>query len=227
MVLAAGLGERMRPLTDHTPKPLLPVAGTPLLEHHIRRLADAGFREVLINVSHLGQQIIDFCGAGERWGVAIEYSREEQPLETAGGILRALPRLGAAPFLVVNADIWTDFPFRALREREAPVDGGAHLVLVDNPPQHPDGDFFLHPDGRVDLVDAGQGSLTYAGIGVYTPAFFAGVSATKYPLRPLLDRALAGGLLRGEHYRGDWVDVGTPQRLAQLDARISALHARA
>jgi MurNAc alpha-1-phosphate uridylyltransferase len=222
MLLAAGLGERMRPLTDHTPKPLLPVAGTPLLEHHIRRLAAAGYTDLVINVSHLGQQIIDYCGDGARWGVRIRYSKEDVPLETAGGIIRALPLLGDTPFALVNSDIWTDFPFRSLAQVRLAGEAAAHLVLVGNPPWHPAGDFSLRADGL--LQDAGPASsLTYAGIGVYAPGFFAGISQEKYPLRPLLDRAMARDQLSGEHFSGDWVDVGTPQRLQQLERRVGGL----
>ena len=143
MILAAGVGERMRPLTDHTPKPLLQVGGKPLIEHHIARLAEAGFRELVINVSHLAQQIIDHCGDGQRWSIDIRYSREEEPLETAGGIQLALPMLGRQPFLVVNGDIWIDYDFARLRSYRPAPEESAHLVMVRNPPQHPQGDFLL------------------------------------------------------------------------------------
>jgi MurNAc alpha-1-phosphate uridylyltransferase len=217
MILAAGRGERMQPLTDHTPKPLLRVADIPLIEHHIRRLAAAGFKELVINVSHLGQQIVDYCDDGSRWGVSIVYSSEETPLETAGGIIKALPLLGALPFLVVNGDIWTDYPFERLAALSLRPDESAHLVMVGNPPQHPTGDFQLEDDGWVRVLAAGGTGWTYAGVGVYTSAFFAGVSAGKMPLRPLLDAAIGQGRLGGQLYPGQWQDVGTPERLQELD----------
>ena len=224
MLLAAGLGERMRPLTDRTPKPLLRVAGVPLLEHHIRRLAAAGFTELVINVSHLAQQIVDYFGAGSQWGATISWSHEPEPLEAAGGIINALPRLGSAPFMLVNGDVWTDYPFASLVQRSPDSEQGAHLVLVDNPPQHPRGDFVLCADGHLGLIrEAGIG-LTYAGLGIYTPGFFDGVAPGKSALKPLLDRAIEQPRLTGEHYTGQWVDVGTPPRLAALDAELSAVN---
>ena len=219
MILAAGLGNRMRPLTDHTPKPLLTVAGKPLLQHHIERLSDAGFTDLVINVSHLGQQIIDFCGDGSRWGVRITISPEDEPLETAGGIVNALPLLGDAPFALVNGDVWTDYPFATLMLHEHLCDDSAHLVLIDNPPQHPMGDFRL-TGGRITELCEGESGLTYSGIGVYTPGIFAGLSPGKTPLRPLLSRAIEQGFLSGEHYTGAWEDVGTPERLASLNASL-------
>lgn len=220
MILAAGVGERMRPLTEHTPKPLLRVAGQPLLEYHIRALAREGVRELVINVSHLAGQLQDFCGDGSRWGVRIAYSPEPSPLETAGGIHRALPLLGDAPFMVINGDIWSDYPLARLLQQRDLAPGRAHLVLVDNPPQHPDGDFCLDSRGAVLPRPATQAGLTYAGLGVYTPGFFAGMTAGKLPLLPLLDAAIAAGRLQGEHYPGAWEDVGTPRRLHELDARL-------
>jgi MurNAc alpha-1-phosphate uridylyltransferase len=220
MILAAGLGERMRPLTDHTPKPLLRVGGVPLIEHHIRRLAVGGFRELVINVSHLGEQISAYCGDGSRWGVAIAYSPEEAPLETAGGIHRALPLLGERPFLVVNGDIWIDYQFARLVDCRLGPDTGAHLVMVGNPPQHPRGDFLLDPDGRVRELKGGMTGVTYAGVGVYDADFFAGMQPGKLRLRPLLDAAIRAGRLSGEFFTGDWEDVGTPERLRALDERV-------
>lgn len=217
MILAAGKGERMRPLTDHTPKPLLEVGGRPLIEHHILRLADAGFRELIINVSHLGEQIIEFCGDGSRWGVTIQISAEDEPLETAGGIVNALPLLGDQPFLLVNGDVWTDYSFGRLRDLMLPGPAGAHLVLVDNPPQHPCGDFRLRDGYVMELAD-GEVGLTYSGVGVYSRGFFHDVPEGKSPLRPLLGKAIENNALTGEHYAGDWEDVGTPERLALLDA---------
>jgi len=219
MILAAGLGNRMRPLTDHTPKPLLTVAGKPLLQHHIERLSDAGFTDLVINVSHLGQQIIDFCGDGSRWGVRITISPEDEPLETAGGIVNALPLLGDAPFALVNGDVWTDYPFATLMLHEHLCADSAHLVLIDNPPQHPLGDFRL-TGGRITELCEGERGLTYSGIGVYTPGIFARLSPGKIPLRPLLSRAIQQGLLSGEHYTGAWEDVGTPERFASLNASL-------
>lgn len=219
MILAAGFGERMRPLTEHTPKPLLTVGGIPLIENHIYRLADAGFHELVINVSHLGQQIIDFCGDGSRWSVQISFSEEDEPLETAGGIIRALPLLGNDPFLVVNGDVWTDYPFEQLLSRDFPEVGGAHLVMVDNPPQHPLGDFGLEAD-HVRQLPEGESGYTFSGIGLYTPTFFDGVPAGKSPLRPLLDRCIAAKKLTGEHYAGEWRDIGTPERLEALNAAV-------
>ena len=222
MILAAGLGERMRPLTDHTPKPLLRVADTPLIEHHIRRLAAAGVRQLVINVSHLAEQIMEYCGDGRAWGVSIAYSQEEGPLETAGGIIRALPLLGAAPFLVVNGDIWTDYPFERLVASTLSAGETAHLMMVDNLPQHPAGDFALDSEGRVRVLSPDATGWTYSGVGLYTPAFFAATAAGKRPLRPLLDAAIGRGCLGGETYRGEWQDVGTPQRLEALDSAVRA-----
>jgi MurNAc alpha-1-phosphate uridylyltransferase len=222
MILAAGLGERMRPLTDHTPKPLLRVGGVPLIEHHIRRLAAAGFRELVINVSHLAEQIIDYCGDGSRWGLSIDYSPEEEPLETAGGIHRALPLLGTGPFLVVNGDIWIEFDFGRLRGHALAPGDLAHLVMVGNPPQHPQGDFLLDAGGRVCHLPTGATGVTYSGVGVYGSELFAAMKPGKLRLRPLLDEAISAGRLGGEFFPGRWEDVGTPQRLAALDERVSA-----
>lgn len=222
MILAAGVGERMRPLTEHTPKPLLEAGGRPLIAWHIEALAALGLRELVINVSHLGQQIMNWCGDGSRWGVHIRYSREPEPLETAGGIHRALPLLGDDPFLVVNGDVWTAFPLQRLLARRSLPPGAAHLVLVDNPPQHPDGDFCVAAGGTLSARPAGTRGLTYAGIGVYTTGFFADMAPGKLPLRPLLDAAIAAGRVSGEYFEGAWTDVGTPQRLRELDARLSS-----
>lgn len=222
MILAAGLGERMRPLTDHTPKPLLRIAGTPLLEHHIRRLAAAGVNELVINVSHLAEQIIDYCGDGQAWGVSIAYSPEEAPLETAGGIIQALPLLGAEPFLVVNGDIWIDYPFERLARYALRPEETAHLIMVENPPQHPAGDFALDQGQWVRVLPPGGTGWTYSGVGLYSPAFFSATAPGKTPLRPLLDAAIARGRLGGEAYNGQWQDVGTPQRLEALDRAVRA-----
>jgi len=223
MILAAGVGERMRPLTDHTPKPLLRVGDTPLIEHHIRRLASAGFNELVINVSHLGEQLVEFCGDGSQWGVNIAFSREETPLETAGGIIKALPLLGELPFLVVNGDIWIDYPFERLVDYSLRPNEIAHLVMVGNPPQHPAGDFQLDDDDWIRVLAPGVVGWTFAGVGIYTIEFFDGTPAGKMPLRPLLDAAIGQGSLGGERYRGLWQDVGTPDRLRELDSIVRAL----
>ena len=220
MILAAGKGERMRPLTDHTPKPLLELGGKALIEHHIVRLALAGFEQLVINVSHLGQQIVDFCGDGGRWGLEIHYSHEDEPLETAGGIQRALPQLGRQPFLVVNGDIWTDYDFAQLKNYRPAIGEVAHLVMVRNPPQHPEGDFLLDAEGWVRERPPGEIGMTYSGVGVYTPAFFVGMRPGKLALRPLLDDAISLGQLTGEYHPGGWEDVGTPERLAALDEAV-------
>jgi N-acetyl-alpha-D-muramate 1-phosphate uridylyltransferase len=222
MILAAGLGERMRPLTDHTPKPLLEVAGIPLIEYHLRQLGAADIEEVVINVSHLAQQIIDFCTDGARWGLNIHYSREPAPLETAGGIQQALPLLGESPFLVVNGDVWIDYPFSRLRNYRMQDFEQAHLVLVDNPPHHPLGDFCLGEEGAVQYRPQQEPGLTYAGLGLYRPEFFAGLAPGKLALRPLLDAAIAQQRLGGEYHSGHWEDVGTPERLAALDEAVRA-----
>jgi N-acetyl-alpha-D-muramate 1-phosphate uridylyltransferase len=213
MILAAGRGERLRPLTDHTPKPLVPVRGKPLIEWHLEALARAGVDEVVINLSWLGARISTALGDGARWGLRIRYS-DEGPvaLEPGGGLFRALPLLGPEPFLVVNGDVFTDIDVGRLRLQ--PGDH-AQLVLVPNPPQHPAGDFGLQ-GGRVCEADAGR--LTYSGIGVYTPALFAGCTDGRFPLLPLLRRAIAAGRLGGERHDGEWNDVGTLERLRQVDA---------
>jgi MurNAc alpha-1-phosphate uridylyltransferase len=220
MILAAGRGERMRPLTDHTPKCLLPVGDRPLIEWHLGNLARAGLHDVVINHAWLGQQIEAQLGQGERFGLAIHYSAEPQALETAGGIAKALPLLGDAPFLVVNADIFTGLRYDALVRRDPALEAGAlaHLVLVDNPVHHPAGDFALR-HGRVEAV--GDPRLTFAGIGIYAPALFASVAAgARAALAPLLRSAMATGKVTGEHFRGLWADVGTPERLTQVDAMV-------
>ena len=214
MILAAGRGERMRPLTDSLPKPLLPVAGKPLIVHHIERLARSGIRQLVINHAHLGGMIEAYLGDGSAWGVEIQYSAEKKALETGGGILRALPLLGEAPFMVVNGDIWCDIDFGGLHLADQML---AHLVLVSNPPHHPEGDFVLR-EGRVQ-VDQGA-RLTFSGIGIYHPRLFAECTAGAFPLAPLLKAAMARHQVSGEHYRGRWIDVGTPQRLAALESQL-------
>ena len=218
MILAAGRGERMLPLTRHTPKPLLQVGGRPLLEHHILNLKAAGFEQLVINAAYLAGQIIEFCGDGSRWGLGIDVSVEEEPLETAGGIVRALPMLGTEPFAVVNGDIWCDYPFANL-VRRVPAPRGAHLVLVTNPAHNLKGDFALSRQD-VAMPVAGE-TLTFSGIAVYQPDFFSGVTAVKAPLKPLLDGAIVQRRVTGESYEGNWVDVGTPQRLQELDRLLT------
>ena len=217
MILAAGRGVRMRPLTDTAPKSLLPVGGKPLIAWHLERLARAGFGEAVINHAHLGHMIEAALGDGSRFGLAIRYSPEREALETAGGIALALPLLGSEPFLVVNADVYSDYDFAALARLDL-RDGLAHLVLVDNPPQHPRGDFALAA-GRV--RDAGERLLTYSGIGVYAPRLFAGIPReAKVALAPLLRKAIASDRVSGEHYCGRWHDIGTAERLRALDAQL-------
>ncbi|CAB3957697.1 N-acetylmuramate alpha-1-phosphate uridylyltransferase MurU [Achromobacter insolitus] len=222
MILAAGRGERMRPLTDRLPKPLLSVGGQPLIVWHLRRLAAAGIRDIVINHAWLGHEIERALGDGGAHGVRIRYSAEATALETAGGIAQALPLLGDAPFLVVNGDVWCDWdPAAAAGRARALRDGGAWLLLVDNPPQHPAGDFRLEADGTVHAQ--GEPRLTFAGIGVYHPSLFADVPrGAAAPLAPLLRQAMARNLVHGARHEGKWTDVGTPQRLADLDAELDA-----
>mgnify|MGYP001548061623 CR=1 FL=1 len=213
MILAAGRGERLRPLTDSTPKPLLRVRGRPLIERHVLGLAQAGIRRIVINLSWLGAQIREYLGEGERYGVTFVYS-EEPPgaLETGGGIFRALRALSPDPFAVVNGDVYTDFPFETLAL--AP-DRDAHLVLVPNPPQHVHGDFGL--ERGLALAAAGS-RYTFSGIAVYRSAFFAGCADGVFPLRPLLERCMAAGRCSAELYTGEWQDVGTLLRLQALNS---------
>ena len=214
MILAAGRGVRMRPLTDTLPKPLLAIGGRPIIESTIERLARAGFTELVINHAHLGALIEAALGDGARLGVAIRYSRETEALETAGGIAKALALLGSDPFVVVNGDIVCNFDFAALRTRD--LDGAlAHIVLVPNPSHHPEGDFSLH--GPL-AVDAGEPRWTFSGIGLYRPELFASLRAgERAQLAPLLRAAMARGLVTGEIHRGVWDDVGTPERLQELN----------
>ncbi|MCU7960365.1 MAG: nucleotidyltransferase family protein [gamma proteobacterium symbiont of Bathyaustriella thionipta] len=217
MILAAGRGERMRPLTDDIPKPLLPVAGKPLIFYLLEALADAGISRIVINHAHLGEQIERILGDGESWGVRIHYSYEAMALETAGGIQQALPLLGDEPFIVVNGDIWTNFDFRSLH---LPANSLAHLIMVDNPAHNPAGDFALQ---RGYLTAQTEGRLTFSGIGVYHPQLFAALSAGRAPLAPLLRSAMLHQQVSGERYSGRWYDIGTPQRLQQIDRELSGL----
>ncbi len=232
MLLAAGRGERMRPLTDHTPKPLLEAGGKPLIVWHIEKLVHAGIRKLVINHAHLGAQIEAALGDGNQFGAEIQYSPEASALETAGGIANALPMLGDKPFAVINSDIFSDYDFSHLPERALSLQTNgdvAHLVLVNNPSHHPKGDFALHenrivPESRIPNPESSL--LTFSGIGLYQPALFGHISRGNIaPLAPLLRAQIALGKVSGEHHKGFWVDVGTPQRLAELDRQIrSALH---
>lgn len=231
LILAAGRGERMRPLTDATPKPLLAAGGKRLIEWHLEKLAAIGIDEVVVNIAHLAAQFPATLGDGARYGLRIVYSREgDEPLETGGGLLHALPLLGDGPFIVVNGDIWADYDFVRLPREPA---GLAHLMLVDNPPHHPQGDFWLAGDGSIAVDAPSDGRrLTYAGIGVYRPELLHGWRGVighapgaralppRFQLAPLLNAAARAGRISGEHHRGAWTDVGTPERLAALDATL-------
>ena len=215
MILAAGLGKRMRPLTDHCPKPLLPVAGKPLIVHHLERLKQAGFKEVVINVSYRAEQVIQALGDGQTYGLRIHWSHETTPLETGGGIQNALPLLGEKPFLLINGDIWCDYlPSQAMLKG----DDLAHLVLVDNPAHHVDGDFALE-HGRA--LTQGTPRYTFAGVSIIHPALLAGQPTGAFALAPLLKHAISERRVSGEHFTGHWVDVGTPERLAALEHFLS------
>ncbi|MDX1556980.1 MAG: nucleotidyltransferase family protein [Xanthomonadales bacterium] len=215
MILAAGRGERLRPLTDETPKPLIEVGGKPLIEHHVEALANAGFRELVVNLAHLGDQIEAALGDGSRFGVNIAYSRDpEGALETGGGIVQALDLLGQGAFAVVNGDIFTDFPFSRLRSVKCDL---AHLVLVPNPDHNPDGDFAL--DGaRIRNQGARMG--TFSGIAVYHPRFFADCSPGRFSVVPLLRKAIETHLVSGAWHRGLWNDIGTIGRLEKMRAMV-------
>ncbi len=212
MILAAGRGERMRPLTDHTPKPLLMVHDKPLIVWHIERLKKAGITQLVINHAHLGEQIEHALGDGSAFGVNIAYSPEDTALETGGGIARALSLLGEQPFLVVNGDVWTDIDYAALALDE---DDLAHLVLVSNPSHNLKGDFALS-NGRVTVEGADK--LTFSGIGLYQPQMFASQSEERFPLAPLLRSSMSQNKVGGHHHQGIWTDVGTPERLAEINA---------
>ena len=228
LIFAAGLGERMRPLTNHTPKPLLEVGGKPLIVWHLEKLATAGVRYVVINTSHLAEQFPGTLGDGSRWGLRIRYAYEgTTPLETGGGMLNALPLLGPEPFLVVSGDVWCDADFTVL---PAEPRGLAHMLMTDNPAHHPQGDFRLDAAGR--LHDDGEPRLTYSGIGVFRRELLEGwadavgdalgsdAKQPRFKLRPLLETALATDQIEGSHHRGRWADVGTPERLALLESAL-------
>lgn len=226
MILAAGRGTRMAPLTDHCPKPLLPLAGKPLIVHHIEKLVAAGIHEIVINHAWLGPMIEEALGDGRQWGAEIQYSAEAQALETAGGIIQALPLLGSDPFLLVNGDVWTRWDYREATEISLNNDL-ACLWLVNNPPQHPAGDFVLH-QGRVlnplnPLASEHAGSrYTFSGLSILHPQLFAGLPAGVLPLAPLLRTAMDNGRVAGQLLTDAWEDVGTPERLQQLEQRLLA-----
>lgn len=224
MILAAGLGTRMRPLTDHTPKPLLEAGGKALIAWHIENLVQAGYTDLVINHAWRGEKLEAALGNGSAFGARIAWSREGEPLETAGGIVQALPLLGDTPFLVVNGDIWLRYDFAHLRTGFAHMEKLAHLVLVSNPGHNPKGDFSL--DGRVfagvecTARNDGEPRFTFAGVSVLHPRLFAGLEPGKRPLAPLLRAAINNEQVTGEYFAGPWVDVGTPERLAELDQQI-------
>ena len=233
MILAAGLGKRLRPLTETIPKPLLKVGGKPLIQYHIERLASAGVRELVINTSWLGDQIEEFLGCGSQFGVDIAWSREDEPLETGGGIRRALSLLGSEPFLLINGDVWTDYPLADLVERIWPEDIDAHLVLVPNPIHHLDGDFTLDKQQKIGYStfcnkkknDKYQGdqTFTFSGLSVMRPEIFAMHSSAsdKFPIRDVLSSRINAGYISGEIFRGSWWDVGTLERLEALNLLVS------
>ncbi|GGB19523.1 N-acetylmuramate alpha-1-phosphate uridylyltransferase MurU [Agarivorans gilvus] len=214
MILAAGRGERMRPLTDHCPKPLLELAGKPLIEWHIDKLQAAGIRRIVVNTAYLGEQIEARLGNGRRWGLDILYSREVEALETAGGIVQALDLLDAEQFLVVNGDVWTDWDYRPLCQPSL-EQRLAHLYLVSNPSHHPKGDFALQGQLVVD-----KPAFTFSGIAQYHQSFFAGLAPGRRALAPLLRAAMQQQQVSGQLHQGLWVDVGTPQRLQQLNQKL-------
>lgn len=217
MILAAGRGERLRPLTDRIPKPLVEVAGKPLIVHHLEALAAAGFREIVINHCHLGHLLTEALGDGSHWGVHIHWSKEHpDPLETGGGMFQALDQLGEGPFLVVNGDIWTDYPFARLRAVKCDY---AHLVMVPNPPHNPNGDFSLR---HAIVREEGPAMSTYSGIAVYHPRLFEGCEAGRFSVVPLLQQAMRQHIVTGEPYDGCWSDVGTVERLEEIRREATA-----
>ena len=217
MVLAAGRGERMRPLTDTTPKPLIKLEQYRLIEHHLLNLARSGFTDIVVNVAWLGDQIIEAIGSGEKYNLNITYSDEgEQALETGGGIFNALPLLGDEPFLVVNGDVWTDYPFEKLYDFK--LKERAHLILINNPEHNPQGDFSIERDR---LVENENVKFTYSGIGVYSKAFFENCKAGKFPLAPMIRNFITRDEMSAELYQGKWVDVGTLERLEKLRTELS------
>ncbi|MGJ8688232.1 MAG: N-acetylmuramate alpha-1-phosphate uridylyltransferase MurU [Gammaproteobacteria bacterium] len=221
IILAAGLGTRMRPLTDSLPKPLLKVGGKALIEYHIENLVRAGITDIVINHFYLGATLEAALGDGSNYGANIQYSRESERLETAGGIIKAMPMLGDESFAVISGDVFTDYDYRNLR----PVDGfetKARLVMVANPNHHQNGDFALLQDGRLRLAEASSQGLTYSGISVMHPALFTGLDEAPLALRPVLDEAIALDQIAAEKFTGRWFDIGTPERLAELEGLLLA-----
>ena len=220
MILAAGIGNRMRPLTLHTPKPLLKVGGKPLIVWHIEKLQKIGVQEIVINTAWLGEKLVDALGDGSQFGVKILWSHEGQGLETAGGIIKALPLLGNEPFILVNGDVWTTMDFAPLLNVQL-QDDLAHLVLVENPVQHPQGDFTLAANKAYTFEQARSGeNLTYSGVAVMHPQMFDGLESGKRPLAPLLKQAMQQEKISAHKLQGGWMDVGTPERLNALDQQI-------
>jgi MurNAc alpha-1-phosphate uridylyltransferase len=219
MILAAGLGKRMRPLTDATPKPLLLCAGKPLIVYHIEALVAVGVTDIVINHAYLGEQIVAALGDGSRYGASIQYSAEGQPMDTGAGIANALPLLGDQPFILTNADVWTDFDFAQLLDISVDL---AHLVMVDNPEHNPAGDFALTNNGMLlaDNTDRSAKALTYSGIALLSPTLFAGSPAEPFPLKQPLLTAMNKNQVTGQHFTGKWTDVGTPQRLQELEQQL-------
>lgn len=216
MILAAGRGERMRPLTDHLPKPLLPVGGKPLIQHHIEKLCAVGITELVINHAWLGHKLVDYLGSGAEFGVTISWSAEgDSGLETAGGIRQAVSLLGDEPFLVVNGDIWLDTDYRQFSSFRLSAPDHAHVWLVDNPPQHPHGDFSLSGDRVED-----RPGLTFSGVGIYRPQSFLSLQPGVHKLAPLLRQWMTEQRVAGSHLKADWRDIGTPQRLHELDQEL-------
>ena len=226
MILAAGRGERLRPLTDSIPKPLVRVGGYALIEWHIHRLVKAQVTQIVINLSYLGEQIQNYLGTGERYGAELVYSLEPEPaLETAGGIIQALAALGKDPFIVINSDIWTDYSFSKLTQSATSQSSLAHLVMVNNPQHNPEGDFIL-ADGKLS-ENGNHAPLTFSGIGMYRPEFFSNCKPGRAPLAPLLKQQMSVGQVSGEHYKGQWYDIGTLERLEAIQKYVSDLNLNA
>ena len=229
MILAAGKGTRMRPLTNNTPKPLLPVGGQPLIFHHLEKLAHAGFKEIVINVSYLGEQIIETLGGGQRWGLTLDYSNETKPLETAGGILHAQNLLGNKPFALINGDVWSDYPLNQLRDLTLTNNALAHLILVKNPEHNPSGDFAITPLGKLthkhSTSSHGSKNYTFSGISLIDPKLIQDYPQKReaFPLGEVFRAGIDKQQLSAELYDGEWVDVGTVERLNQLNQRFSGL----
>ena len=224
MILAAGKGTRMRPLTNNTPKPLIPVGGKPLITHHLEKLADAGFKDIVINVAYLGEKIIETIGSGEQWGLTIHYSKEEKPLETAGGILHAQKLLGEDTFLLINGDVWTDYPLANLRTKTLTEGTHGHLVLVKNPEHNPAGDFAIDAQGKLTHKNTHNftHNYTFSGISLINPSLIHHYPDKRQvlPLGEVLKNGIDKTLLSAEIYSGEWIDVGTVERLQQLNKRL-------